>query len=432
MASQEFQGQTNPVFKDYLPGSSDLPEQDKPAETAGPWKQTSHTHNLPPGLEYLNQLDRIIIHQQVELLEGMVQPLLGSNSAGTQLSPTGFQTQLLADLASGFQHGVSMLEVQSPPGTVAGYVVQNWDPFLPKFTIQNESKEDVLKIIGPCATCGCFEDVDFEVKALNEMSTIGKISKYWSGFVNNVFTNTANFGIQVPVDLDVKIKAVMIGACFLIVTNNPAPAPGFSDTGYAPGNQAPYGHPQYAAGNFYGAPGAGPYAYQAQPMGNPYGAAVPPVQNQPPGTIWMPIPPPLPNCPPGLEYLTQIEVQAPPGTPVGYVVQNWHPCLPKFTIQDEKRMDVLKISGPCVVCSCCEDVNFEVKSLDEVSNVGRISKQWSGFLKEAFTDTDNFGVSFPMDLDVRMKAVMLGACFLIDFMFFESIGDSHQRSGVWQ
>uniref|UniRef100_A0A8D0FPZ2 Phospholipid scramblase n=1 Tax=Strix occidentalis caurina TaxID=311401 RepID=A0A8D0FPZ2_STROC len=110
------------------------------------------------------------------------------------------------------------LEVQSPPGTVAGYVVQNWDPFLPKFTIQNESKEDVLKIVGPCATCGCFEDVDFEVKALNEMSTIGKISKYWSGFVNNVFTNTANFGIQVPVDLDVRIKAVMIGACFLIVS----------------------------------------------------------------------------------------------------------------------------------------------------------------------------------------------------------------------
>lgn len=50
------------------------------------------------------------------------------------------------------------------------------------------------------------------------MSTIGKISKYWSGFVNNIFTNTANFGIQVPVDLDVKIKAVMIGACFLLVS----------------------------------------------------------------------------------------------------------------------------------------------------------------------------------------------------------------------
>lgn len=30
-----------------------------------------------------------------------------------------------------------------------------------------------------------------------------------------------------------------------------------------------------------------------------------------------------------------------------------------------------------------------------------------------FTDADYFGITFPMDLDVRMKAVMLGACFLI-------------------
>ncbi|XP_035751122.1 phospholipid scramblase 1 isoform X4 [Egretta garzetta] len=130
--------------------------------------------------------------------------------------------------------------------------------------------------------------------------------------------------------------------------------------------------------------------------------------------------------------LQELEVQAPPGTPVGYVVQNWHACLPKFTIQDERRMDILRIIGPCVVCSCCEDINFEVKSVDETCTVGRISKQWTGFLKEAFTDADNFGITFPMDLDVKMKAVMIGACFLIDFMFFEHSGDNQQRTGVWQ
>ncbi|XP_009087422.4 phospholipid scramblase 1 isoform X2 [Serinus canaria] len=121
--------------------------------------------------------------------------------------------------------------------------------------------------------------------------------------------------------------------------------------------------------------------------------------------------------------LQELEVQAPPGTTVGYVVQNWHVCLPKFTIQDEKRRDILKISGPCVVCQCCEDVHFEVMSLDKTSPVGKISKQWTGFVREMFTDTDNFGISFPMDLDVKMKAVMIGACFLIDFMFFEHSGD---------
>jgi hypothetical protein len=54
-----------------------------------------------------------------------------------------------------------------------------------------------------------------------------------------------------------------------------------------------------------------------------------------------------------------------------------------------------------------------VLSKDGTVEVGKISKQWTGFVREAFTDTDNFGVNFPMDLDVKMKAVMLGACFLI-------------------
>lgn len=40
---------------------------------------------------FFKQLDRIIIHQQVELLEGMVQSLSLLNSAGTQMSPEGFQ-----------------------------------------------------------------------------------------------------------------------------------------------------------------------------------------------------------------------------------------------------------------------------------------------------------------------------------------------------
>lgn len=34
-------------------------------------------------------------------------------------------------------------------------------------------------------------------------------------------------------------------------------------------------------------------------------------------------------------------------------------------------------------------------------------------MREMFTDADFFGINFPMDLDVRMKATMLGACFLI-------------------
>ena len=56
---------------------------------------------------------------------------------------------------------------------------------------------------------------------------------------------------------------------------------------------------------------------------------------------------------------------------------------------------------------------IQVYSRDGSVKVGKISKQWSGLVREAFTDADMFGINFPLDLDVKIKAVLLGACFLI-------------------
>uniref|UniRef100_A0A8C6UCZ6 Phospholipid scramblase n=1 Tax=Neogobius melanostomus TaxID=47308 RepID=A0A8C6UCZ6_9GOBI len=118
--------------------------------------------------------------------------------------------------------------------------------------------------------------------------------------------------------------------------------------------------------------------------------------------------------------LQEMEIQSPNGVPIGYVVQNWHPLLPKFTVMDAARSAQLKIKGPCCAYRCSSDVVFQVLSRDEENLVGQISKQWAGFLQEALTDADNFGISFPMDLNVRVKALLLGAVFLIDFMYFET------------
>jgi hypothetical protein len=52
-------------------------------------------------------------------------------------------------------------------------------------------------------------------------------------------------------------------------------------------------------------------------------------------------------------------------------------------------------------------------------SVGQISKQWSGVLKESFTDADNFGVTWSPDLSGDEKALLLATVFLIDFMYFE-------------
>lgn len=47
------------------------------------------------------------------------------------------------------------------------------------------------------------------------------------------------------------------------------------------------------------------------------------------------------------------------------------------------------------------------------TRIGKISKQWSGLAREFFTDADYFGMRFPIDLDVYMKATLLGALMLI-------------------
>jgi hypothetical protein len=61
----------------------------------------------------------------------------------------------------------------------------------------------------------------------------------------------------------------------------------------------------------------------------------------------------------------------------------------------------------------------QVLSADGQTEVGKISKHWQGVLREALTDADSFGITFPADLSIQVKACLMGACFLIDYMYFE-------------
>ncbi|XP_002734807.2 phospholipid scramblase 2-like [Saccoglossus kowalevskii] len=118
----------------------------------------------------------------------------------------------------------------------------------------------------------------------------------------------------------------------------------------------------------------------------------------------------------------EISVEAPIDTVVGYVKQSCSAWAPRYEILDANREPVFCIKGPCCMCQgiCCTwDQEFVVHDKDGDSEVGKISKQWTGFLKEMYTQADNFSVQFPMDLDVKLKAVFLAAVFLIDFMYFE-------------
>jgi len=124
--------------------------------------------------------------------------------------------------------------------------------------------------------------------------------------------------------------------------------------------------------------------------------------------------------------LQKLIVEAPKGTVIGIVRQAWSLCFPRFKINNAEDQTMLRMKGPLCQCAICGDIEFEVTSPDEESNVGKISKQWSGLAKEIFTDADNFGVTFPQTMDVKTKATTLAAAFLIDFMFFENNEDKNK------
>ncbi|XP_069929307.1 phospholipid scramblase 4 isoform X2 [Oryctolagus cuniculus] len=204
------------------------------------------------------------------------------------------------------------------------------------------------------------------------------------------------------------------------------------------------------------------------PLYQPIGTAYPiqyqpgkyPMPNQLAPITWMPGPPPMPNCPPGLEYLAQLDnihvlqhfeplemithfetnnrydIKNNANQMVYFVTEdtddytrNAYRTLRPFVLRvtDFMGREIMTMQRPfrCTCCCfCCPSARQEVQSLDGVSNIGNIIRKWNGLLS-AMGDADHFDIHFPMDMDVKMKAMIFGACFLIDFMYFERSPPQH-------
>ncbi len=117
----------------------------------------------------------------------------------------------------------------------------------------------------------------------------------------------------------------------------------------------------------------------------------------------------------------EIKITLGDGSFLGRIVQKYNFCSPLLIVEDDAGNRVAEITGPTCTdccCSCCCtgacgcDVKFQIKTSDG-QEIGIITKKWSGFVQEQLTDSDTFGVNFPKDMEVRAKAMMLGAVFLI-------------------
>ncbi|XP_059175516.1 phospholipid scramblase 1-like [Physella acuta] len=95
-------------------------------------------------------------------------------------------------------------------------------------------------------------------------------------------------------------------------------------------------------------------------------------------------------------------------------------CKPHFGIFDANGDLLYEIWGPACTCSCGGEIPFPIRSVRDGSQVGGVTKVWAGALREFLSDADTYSVTFPMNLDVKHKALIFACFILIDFSLFET------------
>jgi uncharacterized protein YxjI len=112
-------------------------------------------------------------------------------------------------------------------------------------------------------------------------------------------------------------------------------------------------------------------------------------------------------------YFHTLEVCSPDGRRLGTVERRFSVVRRVYSVYDDTGQERFQLFGPLL-----RPWTFLIRARGE--EIGRIAKKWTGVLKESLSDADNFAMSFPAELQLNHKGVLLGAVFLIDFVHFES------------
>lgn len=111
-------------------------------------------------------------------------------------------------------------------------------------------------------------------------------------------------------------------------------------------------------------------------------------------------------------FFHRLEVLSADGERLGAIQRRWSWLRRIYVIEDAAGTVVADVFGPIL-----RPWTFEVRVDGQTQAL--IRKRWSGLLKEAFTDADNFGVDVAALDSPRMKALVFAATVLIDVVHFE-------------
>jgi len=116
-----------------------------------------------------------------------------------------------------------------------------------------------------------------------------------------------------------------------------------------------------------------------------------------------------------------------PNASLGYIRENYTFCRPSYSVINANNELIYKI-----IPNWCACRNWTFKIYDRhggqesQEECGIIQQRWSGLAKEMFTDCQNFFITFPPNSNASERALLIGAMFLIDFLFFEDKEKSDQ------
>lgn len=115
-------------------------------------------------------------------------------------------------------------------------------------------------------------------------------------------------------------------------------------------------------------------------------------------------------------FLSHLHVEDGEGNPVGSLHRRFGILKRKFTVEDASGQILAQVEGP----------RFRPNTFmlyRQGKEVARITKQWSGIAREAFTDADTFRVQMDTGATDQAFALMvLATALAIDLDFFEGKG----------
>lgn len=110
-------------------------------------------------------------------------------------------------------------------------------------------------------------------------------------------------------------------------------------------------------------------------------------------------------------FRPKVEVMEASGTPVGYFQSKLLSLGGAFRVFTSDGMEIAQVEGNWT--------GWEFKFLSGTTELGRVTKQWSGLGKELFTSADNYIIEIVSEPDPTMNLLLLAAGLAIDTVLKE-------------